>query len=214
MRLRWQKSDKELLIYREKRDVIAYSCASGLACLGIAVGAYLLSERTAAPRTFLFAFSLFFGLAGAALLLRLVVESRKILGKEGFHVLSADALGISFTAHLGAQKQSVAWTSISEVTLATRLKTIDLGETTYLGRTIVIFLTKDAYDSWSVSQRMRAAVSLSAEGRPYLCAPFPKGQALTLEGMLRECAPARVNVRSENSAVFDFKKNADLYSKT
>jgi hypothetical protein len=212
MRLRWQEIDKALLVYREKWDVIAYSCASGLACLGVAVGAYLLSERPDAPRVFLSAFSFFFGLAGTALMLRLIVESRRIVGEPGFHVLSADSLGISITAYLGARTQSFAWTSIDEVMLAARLKTIEPDETTYLGRTIVVFLTSGEYGSWSVSTRMRAAVSLSAEGRPYLCAPFPKGQEIPLEEILRQYAPTRVKVRSEERAIFDFRKNADLYS--
>lgn len=135
MRLRWQEIDKALLVYREKWDVIAYSCASGLACLGVAVGAYLLSERPDAPRVFLSAFSFFFGLAGTALMLRLLVESRRIVGEPGFHVLSADSLGIKrYEVDLENGKRLSVF---SEVYLSPKTKQFSLsinydGKETYL----------------------------------------------------------------------------------
>jgi hypothetical protein len=213
MKLKLRQSDKELLIYREKWGVIAYVSILGLACLIIAAGAYFLSNETGAPSTFLIVFSLFFVFAGAALLLRLPVESKKAAGEGGFHVFSADSWGIAITADLGARKQTVSWASIEEVALAQKFKTIEFGETTHLGRTIIVFLTKDEYSTWSVLDRINAGASRSGSGRAYLHVPFPQSQEELLAEAIQQYAPARINVRIEKLEVFDYKRHADSCSK-
>lgn len=115
------------------------------------------------------------------------------------------------TANLGARRQSVLWTSIEELVLVKNFKTIEFGETTYVGRAVLVFLLKDEYDSWSVSDRINAGASRSGSGRPYLHVPFPSNQEDPLAEALRQCVPARVNVRTEKLAVFDYKKSADSY---
>ncbi len=212
MRLKLRHSVTELLIYRERWGAIAYGSTLGVACVAVAVGSYFLSNQAGVPKPFFIAFSLLFGLAGAALLLRLSAESKEFAAKGGAHVLSADSWGISITANLGARKQRVLWTSIKGVVLAKRFKTIDIGESSYLGRAVIVFLTDDEYDSLSVLDRINVGASRSGGDRPFLYVPYPERQEELLIGVLREFAPDSVRVRSEQVAVFDFKKHADSYS--
>jgi hypothetical protein len=212
MRLKLRRSDTELVIYREKYGAIAYVAALGVACLVVAVGAYFLSNRAGTAGPFLIAFSLLFGLAGAAVLLRLPAESQKFGDEGGAHVLSADSLGICVSANLGARRQSVLWTTIEEVVLAEKLKMLERCETTLVGRAVIVFLLKDEYESWSPLDRINAGASLSGSGRPYLHVPFPKHhQAPLLEG-LRRYAPSRLDVRAEELVVFDYRSGTDSYS--
>ncbi|MBK7053209.1 MAG: hypothetical protein KBE07_11590 [Rhodoferax sp.] len=210
MKLKLRLSEREVLVYREKWGVIAYGAALGCACLVFALGFYFVSNQPRTPKAFL-VFSLLFGLVGAALLLRLPAMAKKTIDESGAHVFSADSWGISVTANLGARRQSVLWTSIEELVLVKNFKTIELGETTYVGRAVLVFLLKDEYDSWSVSDRINAGASRSGSGRPYLHVPFPSNQEDPLAEALRQCVPARVNVRTEKLAVFDYKKSADSY---
>ncbi|MBK6636568.1 MAG: hypothetical protein IPG34_02155 [Rhodocyclaceae bacterium] len=211
MRLELRHSDTELVIYREKLGAIAYCFTLGVACVVVAVGAYFLSNQAGVPKPFFIGFSLIFGLAGAAFLLRLSAESKEFAAKGGAHVLSADSWGISITANLGARKQRVLWTSIKEVVLAKRFKTIHLGESSCLGRAVIVFLTNDEYDSLSFLDRRNVGISRSGDDRPFLYVPYPERQEELLIGVLREFAPDSVRVRSEQVAVFDFKKHADSY---
>jgi hypothetical protein len=212
MRLKLQLSDTELLIYREKWGVIAYAATLGVACMVVAAGAYFVSNQPHTPKPFPIAFSLLFGLVGAALLLRLPAESRKFVAEGGAHVFSADRWRISVTANLGARRQIVLWTSVEELVFAKSLEIIQFSETTYVGRAAIVFLLKDEYDSWSVLDRIDAGASLSGSGRPYLHVPFPMNHEAPLIEALRQYAPALVNVRAKKHAVFDFKKKADSYS--
>lgn len=211
MRLKLRLSDTELLIYREKWGAIAYSFTLGVACMVVAAGAYFVSNQPRTPKPFLIAFSLLFGLVGAAFLLRLPAESRKFVAEGGAHVFSADRWRISVTANLGARKQFVLWTSVEEVVFAKSLKIIEFGETTYVGRAAIVFLLKDEYDSWSIADRINAGASLSGSGRPYLHVPFPRNHEASLIDELRQYAPAPLIIRAEKLAVFDFKKNVDSY---
>lgn len=212
MKLKLRLSDTELLIYRAKWGVIAYGSTLGVACMAVAAGAYFVSNQARTPAPYLIAFSLLFGLVGAALLLRLPAEARKIVAEGGAHVFSADRWRISVTANLGARRQFVLWTSVDEVVFAKSLKIIQFGETTYVGRAAIVFLLKDEYDSWSVLDRINAGASLSGSGRPYLHVPFPMNHEAPLIEALRQYAPLPLNIRAEKLAVFDYKKHADSYS--
>lgn len=212
MRLKWRKSDEELVIYRERSGVVAYTFALGLVCLVVAAGAYGLPREAGAPAVLTTAFSLLFLFAGAALLLGSFAEARKSSSNDGVHVFSADVRGVSMTANLGARKQRILWASIEEVALAKRFETIDVGETSSFGRAIVVFVTNDESDAWSVLDRINVGASRSGGDRPFLLVPYPEGQEEPLKEALRQFAPEPVRMRSEPVAVFDFKKRADVYS--
>lgn len=213
MRLKLLLTEREVLIYREKWGVIAYVATLGGACLAIAAFSYFfLSNQAGVPKPFLIAFSSLFGLVGAAVMLRLPAMANKAFEERGAHVLSADSLGISISANIGAKRLSVLWTSIEEVVVAKNFKTLEIGETNYVGRAVIVFLMRDEFDSWSFADRINAAVSRSGSGRPYLHVPFPRNEESILTQALHQYAPAPVQVRTENHAIFDYKMNADSYS--
>jgi len=213
MRLKSRLSGRDVLIYREKWGAMAFVATMGVACLAMAAGSLLLlGDQAGTPRAFLIGFSSLFGFAGAALLLRLPAMARRTFDEGGAHVFSADSGGISITASLGARRLAVLWASVEEVVFARSFRIIESGETTLAGRAAIVFLLKDEYDSWSVTERINAAASRSGSGRPYLHVPFPGNQERLLAGALRQYAPAMVRVRTEKLAVFDYRRSADTYS--
>jgi hypothetical protein len=212
MRLKWRKSDEELVIDRERSGVVAYALALGFVCLVVGAGAYGLTREAGAPVALTIVFTLLFLFAGAALLLGSFAATRTSSSKDGVHVFSADVRGVSMTANLGARKQRIPWNSIEEVALAKRFETIDVGETSSFGRAVVVFVTNETFDAWSVPDRINVGASRSGGDRPFLVVPYPEGQEEPLKEALRQFAPEPVRVRAEPFAVFDHRKRADVYS--
>lgn len=212
MKLKLKFSVNEVLIYREKWGVVAYIAVLGILCVAIGIGFYwLLRDQAAAPKTFLFACCTLFGLAGGTLLLRLPAKAKQIIGSDGAHVLSAGPEGISVTQNLGAKRRSAMWSAIAEVVLAEKLGSIEFGETGYAWRRVIVFL-KDEYETSGFLDRVESGVFRSGSGRPYLSAPYPRGQGQSLEDALHQYAPPSVHVRSERLVVFDFKTHRDSYA--
>jgi hypothetical protein len=82
----------------------------------------------------------------------------------------------------------------------------------FLQRAVVVFLPAGVEESAGWLSRMKAGVSVSGTGRPYMLGSYPRGEGRAIEAALRQVAPTSVRVRFEQGAVFNTKASTDEYA--
>jgi hypothetical protein len=208
MQLRSKLTNEALIVYREKWGTLTFAAALGLACLAFGIGFHrLMRDAAGAPGIPLLLFCAVFVLAGGLILLSLPRHARRLRVDDGLHVLVADAAGIALTPNLGAATQRIAWSAVTEIVVAERLRIVDADETSFLRRTVVVFVSTDGAANWL--ERTRSGIATSGTGRSYLLGDYPRGQGRTVRDALNHFGAGAVNVRLCTRAVLDRKTGAD-----
>lgn len=210
MQVRYKTTPNALIIYREKWGTLALGLLMGLVCVAFGVGFYgLMADHVGESRPFFRVFCGVFVLAGLAVLVRLPGQARQMMADDGLHILVADAQGITLSPNLGAEPRLYPWGDIEDIVLAEKLRIIESDETSYLWRSVVIFLPMEAFGSASWYKLVTAGISLSGARRPFVLGNFPRGQASTIQAALRRFAPSAVLVSVKARVVFDKKASVD-----
>lgn len=212
MQLRSKLTDEEAIIYREKWGTLAFAAALGFACVAFAIGFYWLSSDHAGPsKPFLIVFCSIFGIAGLALLIRLPIQARQVIADNGVRIVVANRTGITLRPNFGAEEKHYTWSTVAEVVLAEKLKIVGSDETTFLWRSIVVFLSRETHKSTTWLDRLTSGMSISGKGHRYLLGSYPRSQGQAIESAIRQFAPGSVPVRFVSKAVFDTKVSTDTY---
>ena len=213
MQLRSKLTNEALIVYREKWGTLAFAAGMGLSCLAFGIGFdRLMRDSAGAPGIPLLLFCAVFVLAGSLILLTLPRHARRLRLDDGLHVLVADAAGIALTPNLGAATQRIAWSSVTEIVLSEQLRIVDADETSFLRRTVVMFVSNDGAANSVV--HIRSGIATSGTGRGYLLGDYPRGQGRTVRDALNHFAAGAVNVRLCTRAVLDRKTGADTLTDT
>ena len=210
MKLGARITPDSVVIYREKWGVLAFGVALGGALIGFAVWFYTLGAEHAPP-LFLIPFCAAFALAGAAVWWRLPNDARKMFQQDGLTLLRADVDGVEIVPLPGGASSHYRWSDLSEITFVDRLKIVEIDETIFSWRQLVLFPRKEALPGASRFNVALAGLAHSGEGRAYASIDYSREDADTLFEALRARAPAGVTVRRWRSACFDRKARTDFY---
>lgn len=211
MKLGLRIDDKAAVIYREKWGTLAFAFGMALVCIAFGLGFYNLMAPHAGPSHGLLTFlCAVFALAGVLFLVRLPGYVGKAVADDGILLVRVDASGITIMANLGAPVKHYAWTTVQEVVLAERLRTVESDETGFSWNALIVFLSPDAPPvPWM--ERAQAGVSDSGEGRRYVSSVFPLGKGTQVRAEMARFAPASMPVRLCRRVVFDRRKALDAF---
>lgn len=210
MRRRSRITEEEVVIDREPWGTLAFAAAAGLACLAFGSGFWwLMRDHAAGSVVFLACFCLAFVTVGVLVLVRLPVQARRVLEADGAVELVANAGGLALTPVFGAETMQLSWSSVAEIVLAEKHRIVDSDGTSYLSRTVIVFLSDRAPSSKRWIDRVQSGIARSGDDRPYLTVGYPRGAARSLEAALRRVAPETVPIRLQQAVVFDTRSSMD-----
>ncbi len=208
MWLKLKASSQTLLIYRSPWPVIAFYAGMGLASFAFAYYFYdLMQNFYPVPQLLAQVISGLFALAGGYILLRLPFDARKILRDGGVAECSLSRDGLVLHLELDKEGMAISWDAVNEIILAEQLCLIEPGETSNLGRSLIVFVERSCYEQYA--QRFIPIFTASGCGRYYLCVGYPAKQARVIESALQFWIPQHVKISCQTKVVFDTQSMRD-----
>lgn len=212
MLLRFRDEGHRAILYREKWSSLALGVLGSFTLIGFSVAFYRLTvAQMPAAWPFVLLFCGGFGAFGLWMLLRLPAQARKVLRDGGVHHVVIDATGIRMNPTLGTWAKHIEWKDVAQVLLAERLDLVDHGRTHLLWGCMVIVFQPGAVARDGLVARLKAGISHSGEGLPFVPASTPRRYATAVETVLRRFAPDSVAVRRHTKLVFDRKRRRDRF---
>jgi hypothetical protein len=205
-------SSTQAVVYRKPWGVIAFTCFMAIVFAAAAAGFGLIGTReykSSIGIPFLL-FGSVFGVFALLTVLEIARKSSTWLRDGGIPLVTASISGVTITPHYNVAPTIYDWTDISEIVLTDRVKTIETDETGWAGPQFMVFLTPRGTPS-TMFNRLKASITRSGTGKPYVSTAFTPNSARELETALRRLAPAHVLIRRTLRTTFDHKAKTDTY---
>jgi len=207
MKIRMRSSEARVEIYRERMGTIVFALSLAIGCSAFGALFFYVSDGSG----IFLAFGSLFILAGVLILAASPQWLGRIKDDNGHLLLVADKAGLAITPGLGKTPVGYSWTDVSQIVLAERFISREIGEKTLSSNQIIVSFRSDTVDEKAgLTKRRREHLWRSPKGRNTSAIDFPKGEMNRVRNEL-----ARFFIRSDvhtfSKVVFDYAKNTETF---
>ncbi len=201
MAIRIDISAKHVWISRTRSSALLGSLAFVILSLMVAGGAFSIAGKIDEGMWFVNLIGIVFSVAAGGIVLRIPRILAHVRQYGGAPILRADMTQVQITPFLNSDTTCIPWQHIRSIVLTPSLKSVEVGETTYHGRNLIVFtLDKPAPTSFG------GPYTRTADGSFCVLCTYPKLDGPVLVAALTKLAPKDVNISQASAVVLDFKK--------
>lgn len=206
MKTRIRYGEARVEVYREKTWVVLYSLFLAVCCMAFGAVFFLLGKS---GRTFYF-FSIFFLVAGIAVLVLLPEYYGRMNREYGAVLMSADREGISLSPLLNMKAVRHAWQDIERIALTRKFVTRQHSEKGYDWNQAVVFFRKGTGEP-DLLERSRSQIWKTPSGLDATKVPIPKEEMNRLAETLESFSSGRVEASVFGRVEFDYMKISEIF---
>jgi len=184
--------DENLVIYRERSNVLGLGLLISVFCIGF--GSLFLKSMP--DEIFPRVFGMVFITIGILVLIGLPKYYGKMKNKSGAIIFEADVKGISEGSPFNTLENNYSWNSIEKIILASKHveKGLDSDGASHSWNLMFIFLNKKTNNNIGFIQRSKKQISISPKGHDFITIQLPKNSLIDIREKLASLSNNQIEI--------------------